>query len=167
MRQVIRKNGKIYEGLSLNGIANQIASSLRCFHENKGTSNDCQLTINPLVRAYHAMIIREWGIVLPATPLAKETRNKGKSAIREHRIPTHAVVCLLMYIDPKDDSETETFDIRVKKVLDSTFKMAWVVKDEHEKLNRKYMHSLPIDHESTLEELAIRRYKECDVPEPN
>jgi len=162
MRKVNRKNGKVYEGLSSIGIAHQIKSSLRCFHDWNGTPNDCQLTINPLVRAYHVMLMRESGIELPSTPLAKQARADKKSAIREHVIPAHEVVCRLMDVDPS----CKDFDYFIKEILDSTFNVAWVVKEEHKRLNSKHMHSLPVKPEATPQQLAELRYELCEVPVP-
>jgi hypothetical protein len=50
MRKVHRINRKAREGLTSRGLARQIMASLRCFHDDGCSPNDCQITINPLVR---------------------------------------------------------------------------------------------------------------------
>ncbi len=174
MRKVERVNGKAREGLTSAGIFHQICSALRCFHDCKGTPNDCQLTINPLIRTYHEIIIKERSINVPATPRARlakaGSKIRGKARIKaklepvilEHAVPAHEVVCRLMDLDPGDPH----FDLKVSGTLEDTFYVAWVVKDEHAKLNVKHMHNLPVALEATVQELAQLRYKHSDVPMP-
>lgn len=174
MRKVERVNGKAREGLTSIGISHQIRSALRCFHEYKGTPNDCQLTINPLIRVYHELIIKEREINVPATPRARlakaglKLRGKARAkenlepVILEHAIPAHEVVCRLMDLDPNHLD----FESNVSETLEDTFNVAWVVKAEHDKLNKKHMHFLPINPDATLKELAILRYKCSGVPIP-
>lgn len=139
---------KVYEGLSTDGIAAHITSSLLLWNRTngKGTQNDCQLVINNLLRAYHRLKLNRglYGKVR-ATTGGLAAKAKGSGYHLEHAIPIACVMWALLDEVRERDFNKE-YD-QVKTIIDSTMHVAYVTQNEHMTLNKFYSCSMLEGHE--------------------
>jgi hypothetical protein len=98
-----------------------------------GTRNDCQLTINFLIRIYHIRLNFRGKLDIPMSNAAKAS--VGEKLIKEHAIPVKCIMDLLIDTEiPKKNEDLEIHLDRVMKLLDATTCRAYVTKEEDDKL---------------------------------
>jgi hypothetical protein len=157
---------KAREGLTLEGIAAHITSAILLWGHGKGrgTQNDCQLSINHLLRTYHHLKLRKglYGLV-PATPKGRKAHTNGSGYHLEHAIPI-ACVMWALFNKVTERGFDRAYD-QVQEVINSTMYVAYVTHEEHAKLNRKFASSMPSGSTYPWSDPWIR-YKEAKVPRP-
>jgi hypothetical protein len=127
---------KSYEGLTLEGIAAQIAHSILVWKTYRlSTRNDCQLVVNSLIRSYHTRLAARSRNPLPSSKKAVAERKRGNKPIVEHAIPVACVMKHLLERTVKGDfADVPALIPKVMKVLDESALRAWVAKSEHDAL---------------------------------
>lgn len=135
---------KAREGLTLQGIVAHITCAILLWDRGKGrgTQNDCQLSINHLLRTYHHLKLKKrlYGQV-PATPAGRLAHSAGSGYHLEHAIPIACVMwALFNHVTERDFDKAYQ---QVQKVIDATMYVAYVTHAEHAKLNRLFPSSMP------------------------
>lgn len=152
-------NGKHYQGLSLEGLAAHIASSILLWSGGKGsgTINDCKHAIAHNVRAFQRRLIakKEIGKIL-ITSDAQSTKDKIEL---EHAIPIGCLMNLLFWAMEVENwpSQAEAA-VRVDQLVRENTILVWVTKNEHAKLNEKYQCTMPEDFDTYPWENVLARY---------
>jgi hypothetical protein len=158
---------KAREGLTLPGIVAHITSAILLWNRGKGhgTQNDCQMSINHLLRAYHHLKLKKglYGQV-PATPAGRAAHTAGSGYHLEHAIPIACVMWALFNNVTQRDFD-QAYD-QVQKVIDDTMYVAYVTHDEHAKLNRRFASSMPPGSKYPWPDPWVR-YKKAEVESPS
>lgn len=158
---------KAREGLTLPGIVAHITGAILLWNRGAGhgTQNDCQLSINHLLRSYHHLKLRKGGYAqVFATTGGKAAHLEGKGYHLEHAIPIACVMWALF-----NNVTAQDFDRaceQVQKIIDDTMYVAYVTHDEHAELNRLYASSMPPGYEYPWEDPWIR-YQKAKVEIPS
>jgi hypothetical protein len=157
---------KAREGLTLQGITAHITCAILLWDRGRGrgTQNDCQLSINHLLRTYHNLKLKKslYGRV-PATPKGRIAHAAGSGYHLEHAIPIACVMWALF-----NNVTERNFDRaygQVQKVIDDTMYVAYVTHKEHAELNLQFASSMPSGATYPWSDPWIR-YKEAGVPPP-
>lgn len=157
---------KAREGLTLPGILAHITCAILLWNRGKGhgTQNDCQVSINHLLRVYHHLKLKKglYGQV-PATLKGRIAHTAGRGYHLEHAIPIACVMWALFNNVTQRDFD-KAYE-QVQKVIDDTMYVAYVAHDEHAKLNRHFASSMPSGSQYPWPDPWIR-YKEADVDAP-
>lgn len=152
---------KIFEGLSLSGIAAQIVNSVTLYKKHKiGTRNDCQLVVNFLIRHYHNRLLSERKAKIRQTENAKLAIALGEKVYREHAIPVACIMAALID-DPRIlDPELVAVLPSVEMFLLESAKLVLVSEKEAMQLkSAKLDHSMPVGHETPPWDEPFVRYR--------
>lgn len=155
------------EGLTLPGIVAHITCAILLWNRGKGpgTQNDCQLSINHLLRTYHHLKLKKglYGQVR-ATRDGRAAHTAGSGYHLEHAIPIACVMwALFNHVTQRDFDQAYE---QVQKVIDDTMYVAYVTHEEHTKLNRRFASSMPPGSDYPWPDPWIR-YKLAGVEPPS
>lgn len=157
---------KAREGLTLEGILAHITSAILLWDcgKGRGTQNDCQLSINHLLRTYHHRKLKEdsYGPV-PATREGRAAYTAGSGYHLEHAIPIACVMWALF--NNVTEREFGSAYEQVQEVIRNTMHVAYVTHKEHADLNREFASSMPSGSTYPWPDPWIR-YKEAGVETP-
>jgi hypothetical protein len=161
----VNMNGKSKEGLTLDGLASQIANAIRCHYNDKTTRNDGILMVAHAVRAYHSRFRKEHKNEMKIR-WSEDAFSIQKDLHLEHAIPVACITNVLFYALMHKSSTNLTPQAAtelVTKIIERNIHLVWVTKDDHDKLNAKYASSMPPGYDTFPWRDPWARYRESGV----